>query len=195
MDREAFEKAQAERGESFATLMLKQLMHAMQNPEAAAGPAAAMQDPDAMLRELVRMVTRPDMERQVKLLVARQLGQMEDAAMGLDGPDGSVILTERNKAAMKVLGDTLAAGKNDPAAKAKKKIAIFYGAAHMPDLAERLGAIGFKPVAAEWKLAWDLAIRADQPSMMEELFMGALDALEEPMIEGGEMEDEGDGIF
>jgi hypothetical protein len=107
------------------------------------------------------------------------MGQMEDAAMGLNGPDGSVILTERNKAAMKVLSDTLAAAK-DAAAKPKKNIAIFYGAAHMPDMAERLAAIGFKPVAADWKMAWDLTIRQDQPSAVEEILMEAIKALDEP---------------
>ena len=77
--------------------------------------------------------------------------------MGLDGPNGSVILTERNKAAVKVLSDTVKAGK--------KKISLFYGAAHMPDLSKRVREMGFKPVGAvEWKQAWDLRIRADQPS-------------------------------
>lgn len=173
MDRGQFEKAQAARGESFETMMLQQLMSAMTKPMPAALPAGE-EDAEQMLRDLVRLVTRPDMERQVKTLIARQMGQMQDAAMGLDGPGGSVILTERNKAAVKVLEDTLKAGE-------KKKVSIFYGAAHMPDLAERVRALGFKPAGAvEWKKAWDLTIRADQPSAIEQLFMEALDALDEP---------------
>lgn len=173
MDREQFERAQAERGESFETMMLQQLMSAMTKPMPEALPGGG-DDADQMLRELVRLVTRPDMERQIKTIIAKQLGQMQDAAMGLDGPGGSVILTERNKAAVKVLEETLKAGE-------KKKISIFYGAAHMPDLAERVRELGFKPAGpAEWKMAWDLRIRADQPSAIEQLFMDALDALEEP---------------
>jgi len=93
---------------------------------------------------------------------------MDTAAMGLDGPGGSVIVTERNKAAMQTLDDTLGKGA--------KKVAIFYGAAHMPDMASRLEAEGFKPVATGWTVAWDLTIRADQPSAIESLLDNLLNA-------------------
>jgi hypothetical protein len=176
MDRAAFEKAQAERGESFEMMMLQQLLAAMRNPQAhglPGGADAAAEDPEKMLKELVKIVTRPDMDRQVKTYIAKQMDQMQDAAMGLDGPGGSVILTERNKAAVKVLEDTVKAGK--------KKISIFYGAAHMPDLAKRVRAMGFKPSGeVEWKAAWDLRIRADQPSAVEKLLNDFIDALDEP---------------
>src|SRR5688572_21859771 len=95
LDAETFTKMQEERGETFAQLMLQQLMKAMTAPPPNVDPAAA----DEALEDLVRMFTRPDMERQVKLFVAKQLGQMEEHALGLDGPNGSVIVTERNKAA------------------------------------------------------------------------------------------------
>jgi hypothetical protein len=183
MDREAFEKAQAERGESFEMLMLQQFMAAMKNPQAAGGLAGGADDPEKMLRDMVKLVTRPDMERQLKTMLAKQMDQMQDAAMGLDGPGGSVILTERNKAAVKVLHESVKAGK--------KKISLFYGAAHMPDLAKRVREMGFKPVGkVEWKQAWDLRIRADQPSAIEELLNGFIDALE-----GSEPADNPDGVF
>jgi hypothetical protein len=174
MDKAQFEKAQAERGESFETLMLQQLIAAMKNPQAHALPGANGNASDAdVLKELVKLVTRPDMERQVKTFVAKQMDQMQDAAMGLDGPGGSVILTERNKAALKVLDETIKAGK--------KKIALFYGAAHMPDLSKRVREMGFKPSGpVEWKAAWDLHIRADQPSAVEKLLNDFIDALDEP---------------
>jgi hypothetical protein len=161
LDAETFEKMQAERGENFATLMLQQLMKAMSQPQGAGGLPA--QDINQELEELVKTFTRPDMERQFKRLIARQLGTMEEHALGLDGPGGSVILTERNKAAVRVLENVLKDGKRD--------IAIFYGAAHMPDLAERLKTMGFKPVATEWRMAWDLTIRYDEPSAVEKLLM------------------------
>ena len=88
MDREAFEKAQAERGESFEMMMLQQLMAAMSKPQPEL--AAGGDDTEQMLKELVRVVTRPDMERQIKTMLAKQMDQMQDAAMGLDGPGGSV---------------------------------------------------------------------------------------------------------
>jgi hypothetical protein len=171
MDRAAFEKAQAERGESFETMMLQQLIAAMRKPQPELLPGG--DDPEQMLREMVKLLTRPDMERQVKTFIAKQMDQMQDAAMGLDGPGGSVILTERNKAAVKVLEDAVKSGK--------RKISLFYGAAHMPDLAKRVREMGFKPDGkVEWKAAWDLRIRADKPSAIEELLNDVIDALDEP---------------
>src|SRR5687768_10788542 len=61
MDREAFEKAQAERGESFEMMMLQQLMSAMRKPRPELLPEAG-DDPEKMLKELVKLITRPDME-------------------------------------------------------------------------------------------------------------------------------------
>ena len=40
---------------------------------------------------------------------------------------------------------------------------------------------GFKPSGAvEWKAAWDLRIRADQPSVIEQLLNDVIDGLNEP---------------
>src|SRR5262249_23596192 len=56
-----------------------------------------------------------------KRTLAPQFADMEHSTTWLDGPDGSTIVTERNKVAMKVLDEQLKAGK--------KRVAIFYGAA------------------------------------------------------------------
>ncbi len=168
LDKETFEKMQADRGESFEMIMVKQLMKAMTDPDAQKDdPEDADKKQEDLLEGLVKLITRPDMERQIKLLVARQMTDMELKGMGLS--DDSVILGERNKAAMKVLADTLAQGK--------RKISVFYGAAHMPNLSERVRAMGFKPVACEWKTAWDLTIREDQPSAVETLLREAIKAI------------------
>ncbi|MCC6425024.1 MAG: hypothetical protein IT447_16235 [Phycisphaerales bacterium] len=162
MDTETFEQLQRQRGESFASLMLQGLMRALADP-----PPQV----DAQAEDLLDLLTRPDLDRQIKLVLARQLGDIERMAGGLDGPDGSVILTERNKAAMKVFEETLKQGH--------RHIAIFYGAAHMPDLQKRVEAMGFKPVNTQWRLAWDLHIRADQPSGVERLLDKAMQTLDE----------------
>jgi len=41
----------------------------------------------------------------------------------------------------------------------------------MPDLSKRLADMGFKPIATEWRLAWDLSIRVDQPSAVEKMLL------------------------
>jgi hypothetical protein len=177
LDAETFKKLQEERGETFEMLFVKQLMKALNPPAAteapeAQGPEVPEIDGEQLLRDMIRLVTLPDMERRVKLLLAKQMVSVEAGAAGFFGdPDNNVIVTERNKAAMSVLSDTIASGK--------KKISVFYGAAHMPDFAKRLEALGFKPVATEWRMAWDLKIREDQPSALEQLLIDGVKALSE----------------
>lgn len=173
MDAQTFQKLREERGETFQAMLLKQLMKAF-SPDSGKKDNAAPEeqvDPEQMLDQAIEMFTRPDMERQIKLAVARQLDKIDNTAMGLDGPNGSVILTERNKVALKVLKETIDKGK--------KKIAIFYGAAHLPDMSKRLEKMGFTPVAVDWNTAWDLTIRPNQPSGAEKLLKEFIHALDE----------------
>jgi hypothetical protein len=163
LDKETFEKMQEERGETFEMIFMRMLMKAFTDPPAMNNAAAGDSGDD-----LIAILTHPDMERQIKLVLARQLGQIDLSAMGLDGPNGSVLVTERNKAALKVLSDELTAGK--------KNIAIFYGAAHMTDMTKRLEAMGFSPTSTRWNAAWDLTIRPEQPSAMEKIMRGLLDS-------------------
>jgi hypothetical protein len=61
-----------------------------------------------------------------------------------------LLVEDRNKACIKVLQQQLTVGK--------KKIAIFYGAAHMPDFDKRLKEdFGMKRTESEWITAWNLA--------------------------------------
>ena len=63
--------------------------------------------------------------------------------------NGSTLLSGRNQVALGVLRKEIAAGK--------KKIAVFYGAGHMPDLARRLrDGFGLMPVDTRWLTAWNL---------------------------------------
>ena len=39
--------------------------------------------------------------------------------------------------------------------------------------------MGFKPVGTEWRMAWDLKIRDDQPSAIEEFILDGLKVLTE----------------
>jgi hypothetical protein len=169
LDAETFQQMQDERGESFTTLMLKHMMNSMSNPQNA--DALNGEDAEKQLEDLVKLFTRPDGSRQMKLLLARNMAKFENDAMGLSGSDGTVIVTERNKAAIRTLQKAIQDGKKD--------IAIFYGAAHMPDMAERLVKMGFMPVETNWRTAWDLTIRADQPSAAEKMLMELIKGLNE----------------
>ena len=141
LDVDTFERMQAERGESIFGLMVQSMLDSM----GAEDPVQA----EASTGRLLMALQAPDRGKQLKLVVARQFDDIERAMAGLDGPDGSVILTERNKKCIEVLGQQLEAGK--------KHLGIFYGAAHLPDMEQRVEAMGFKPVAKKWLVAWDMS--------------------------------------
>src|SRR4051812_29412892 len=85
LDAETFEKMQAERGESFTTLFLQQFMKALTNPpenDKATAQDAAPATLDQSLEDMIKIFTRPDMERQIKLRLARQMIDMEGGPMG-----------------------------------------------------------------------------------------------------------------
>lgn len=72
-------------------------------------------------------------------------------SMANDKPIGimhTLLIEDRNEAAFKVLEQELKKGK--------KKLGLFYGAAHMPDFEERLLKIGFKKKEVNWSVAWDI---------------------------------------
>src|SRR5205085_2806715 len=142
---EEFNRMQDERGESIFGLMLQQMMRELMKGDA--GNRAADIDPMALLGAL----SSEDSARQLKLILARQFEHMDEMVAGLEGPNGSVLVTERNKAALKVLKEQVAAGK--------KNIAIFYGAAHMKDMEKRLEEMGFRKDKVEYRVAWDLSPR------------------------------------
>ena len=100
------------------------------------------QAPDISLTDLLN-------PKKFKRMMAQQF---EDAGgdVSLGGTINRLLVEDRNKACIKVLQQQLTAGK--------KKIAIFYGAAHMPDFDKRLKEdFGMKRTESEWLTAWDLA--------------------------------------
>jgi hypothetical protein len=79
---------------------------------------------------------------------------MGGTALGLDNEEGSTIITERNKRALDVLSKQIDQGH--------KRIGIFFGAAHMPDMQRRLrNRFGMQRSSERWVAAWDLASPQD----------------------------------
>jgi hypothetical protein len=88
----------------------------------------------------------------LKRTFAEQLVEFSSPAGGLGRTLGTILVADRNAAAMKVLQAELARGR--------KKIAIFYGVAHLPDFDQRLRAdFGLKRDREQWLTAWDLRAR------------------------------------
>jgi hypothetical protein len=145
LDAETFQKMQSERGESILSLMLQSMLREMsRGPTGSVGPS---------LPELLMAMKSPDKARQLKLLLAREFNRIDEQLAGMEGDKGSVLLTERNKAAMRVLREMLAKGD-------KRNIAIFYGAGHLKGMEKILTEeMGFHQVGPPfWRVAWDMTM-------------------------------------
>jgi hypothetical protein len=145
LDVETFTKMQDQRGESMFTLMLQSALRNM--AKGASGGGAGAGDPLAGF-ELLAALGSPDQARQLKLVLARQFADIDDAMAGMEGDNGSVLLTERNKAAMKVLDEQIGAGK--------RRLGVFYGAGHLKLMEQMLIDRGFKKVGVTWRTAWEI---------------------------------------
>jgi hypothetical protein len=85
----------------------------------------------------------------LKKLFADQLDVLGGLGTGLGSTLDTILVQDRNAAAMKVLKKQVENGT--------PKIAIFYGAAHMPDFDRRLTEdLKFKRASMTWDRAWDL---------------------------------------
>jgi hypothetical protein len=140
MSPDEFSKSMADRGESVMGMLFK----AMGQSLAQQSSADATTD-----LEVLGALFAADRPLKLKRVMATQFEDLEKAVSAFGGADGSTILTERNKAALRVLKKQIAAGK--------KKIAIYYGGAHMPDMSKRLETeFDLAPKSERWITAWDL---------------------------------------
>lgn len=152
MDAATFARLQNQKKENFLTLMLQSALQErrMQLSGQARPPSLA---------EIFRVFSSGDSAHSLKWLFARQLDQVELMLSGIDrGADGkgSVIISERNQVALNVLDQQLRQPQ-------KRNIAIFYGAAHMPDLEKHLRKRGFRKTNHQWIPAWNLQPKTAEP--------------------------------
>lgn len=143
MDTAQFTDTQEEKQESFLSLYFKA---AMAQKEANAEKGV---DPDAAgMVMLLKLLTAKDTSTGLKRMLAEQFETVGDIMAGVEAGNGTVIVGERNRVALEVMDKEIAAGK--------KNLAVFYGAAHLGDMENRLKARGYKRVKTEWVTAWDL---------------------------------------
>jgi hypothetical protein len=144
MSPEEFARSMHNRGESAWTMMGRMLAYAM---------AKENQANEVSGGELLAALFAKDRALSLKRLLAEQFQQSEDALAALEGPKGSTLISGRNKVAADVLRKEIAAGK--------KRLAIFYGAGHMPDLQKRLrDDFAMKTVNTRWLTAWNMKAKA-----------------------------------
>ena len=143
MDMSQFTQTQTEKQESFLSLYLK----AAQAQKEVNEKRGVNSDAAGMVM-LLKILTMKDSSTELKRMIAQEFDSVEDIMAGMETGDGTVLVGERNKVALQVLDKEIVAGK--------KRIAIFYGAAHLGDMEERLLKKGFKRTKVEWLKAWDL---------------------------------------
>src|SRR5262249_24662438 len=138
---EGMKKAMKERGDDEMTIILGVIADFLRKKNLNADKPEP-QAPDISPADLLN-------PNKFKKLMAQQF---EDAGgdVSLGGTIDRLLVEDRNKSCIKVLQQQLTVGK--------KKIAIFYGAAHMPDFEKRLKEdFGMKRTESEWITAWNLA--------------------------------------
>lgn len=139
---EAFFESQQERQESFLGLWLK----ALQAQKAAAG-----ERPQPGLAVLLRILFSGDSATEMKRLIGREFDGLEPVLAGVEAGGGTTLVGERNRHALEVTQREVANGR--------RRLAIFYGAAHLPDLEKRLLALGFRRERIDYLKAWHLPAR------------------------------------
>jgi len=163
MSPKQFSESMKKRGESAFQVFFRMMGYAMsqQSGDAASGDAALLMALFSKNRALA-----------FKRVLADQFQDLEGSLTAINGPDGSTLITERNRVALEVLKKQIEAGH--------KRLAIFYGAGHMYDFRDRLrDDFGLTPVQTEWLVAWDLkgkspaepnpaAKKPDQPGPVKE---------------------------
>ncbi|MFM8980503.1 MAG: hypothetical protein ACKOSS_08580 [Planctomycetia bacterium] len=91
----------------------------------------------------------PGVRRSLKSMLGRMMGSMGPRMGALLGSEASELIVERrNAVALERLAQVPASARS---------VAIFYGAAHLPDLERRLLAQGYRRAGSRWLLAWDLS--------------------------------------
>ncbi|OYW75117.1 MAG: hypothetical protein B7Z37_14975 [Verrucomicrobia bacterium 12-59-8] len=143
MDMSQFTQTQTQKQESFFSLYLK-----ASQAQKDVNEKRGVNSDAAGIVMLLKILTMKDSSTELKRMIAQEFDSVEDIMAGIETGGGTVLVGERNKVALQVMDKEIAAGK--------KSIAIFYGAAHLGDMEERLLKKGFKRTQVEWLKAWDL---------------------------------------
>lgn len=129
------------KGESIFSILLQIMIRSQELQKNNAG-----QSPEIIL---LKMLMDPGRKFSLKALLAEQFEDLDAITEVIDGPEGSTIISERNKVALAVMEEQIKSGKTS--------LGIFYGTGHMPDMEKRLiNDYGFKMSDLKWFPAWDL---------------------------------------
>jgi len=140
-----FTRRSAERGQEMWKLLLRSMTVDPNDPAVRRAAAAA---PGPM--DIIRALQAPDRQSRLKRLMGETMENADEMLDSLSGPEGSVIIDDRNARALEVLTIEMESGK--------KRLAVFYGAGHMKKMEETmLRDMGFiREGEPEWLIAWTI---------------------------------------
>ena len=143
LDMDEFKGLMADRGENIFTLIQNAMRKTTEESDSGTESALPLD-----LAPILAALASPDSASALKLFLAEQFDKAEALLDSVESESGTVILTERNKHVMKIISEQLTTGK--------KKLGVFYGAAHLVDLERRLLGAGYRKTRTEWLTAWDV---------------------------------------
>ena len=138
------DKLMASKNENLFTMFLNfalaQIAEQNSSPD---GPLSSL-----TMLSLINAMNSENQKIAVKFLLAQELGRSGGVIVGEELEQQLTILGDRNKAALRVLGEAL---KNP----VFRRISVFYGAAHMPGIEREISAtMGFARTGLKWQSAW-----------------------------------------
>jgi hypothetical protein len=139
-----FDAAMAKRGESWWTMFARLMQESVERAERGESTG-----PEVGIRDFIAILFGIDREVRLRRIMAEQFTDMDVLTAAFGGEEGSSLITDRNAAAIDVLRGQIRKGR--------RRIAIFYGAAHMEDFDRRLRKeFDLQPRETIWLEAWDL---------------------------------------
>lgn len=171
---EEMQEAKRRRGEDEFTMLADMVLDALRRLNRdAANSKPAETEPVALLN--LDLLSDPDGGVKLRRLLARSFDG-ESPAASFHPAQASSLIGDRNKRAMAVFQKQLDAGK--------RRIAFFWGAAHMPDFEKRLMLdYGMKKDSVVWRSAWDLREGAVEIAPLESVIEKSLRSAFDDVLE------------
>ena len=145
---EEFDRMQKERGESMLTLFGRAMQAQMAADMTGGANASTANGLDTF--GLIRILMSRDSAAEFKKALAKMLAQTESLAATMEGENGSAILSGRNEVVGRRIKEVLANKK-------QRRIAVFYGCAHMRGIETSLAKdMKAKAAGEEWLAAWTM---------------------------------------
>ncbi len=143
MTTEEFTNGMKKRGDGFIVWFLRTLGYEMAQPDE---PFRQQLEFD---RELLKLIFLPNRAKTLRRISVKSLAELDSTIIPTEGKYGSTLIADRNEKALQILRRELNSSKNN--------IVIFYGAAHLPNFAEKLeNEFGMTPEKIEWIQCWKL---------------------------------------